>query len=200
MFFVTAQTSFAVNADTAQCRAFLINYYNKSNFANFDSNNFHYENALIVTLSTPYLNKALPDYTAFCTELVTGYDVTPLVKTVILYNAKKPELSYVMYASTYKKPDARFFKVFNNLQVSDTTERRLLSTDIASLMIPIHTDATIKELICNKYQFTCAFELWVGESSLRVINVRFTAQNKILAVNMVNGTSGGDVRNGYIRK
>src|SRR3989304_531146 len=121
-FLVTTLPCFSQTADTAQCRAFLENYYNKSNFTNFDSNNFHYENALIVTLSTPYLNKALPDYTAFCTELVTGYEVTPLVKTVILYNQKKPELSYVMYASTYKKPDARFFKVFNNLQVSDTTQ------------------------------------------------------------------------------
>ena len=75
-----------------------------------------------------------------------------------------------------------------------------MSLEIADLFAIIHTEANVKELVCNKYQITDAYELWQNGSSLRLINVHYTKENKLLYIDMINGTAGGDVRNGYIRK
>jgi hypothetical protein len=200
VFIFATAISFSQNADTSLGRAFLENYYNKAHYANYDTSGCKYGGQTVTRLDVPYLYKYMPGYTVFQSELFFDYENYPKVKTIIIYNEKKPEASYVMYASTFKKPKAAFFKVFTNVQVPDTTERRLLAKDIASLLVAIHEDASVKELICNKYPYTVAFELWTGGSSLRLLNVRCSKENKIQVVDMINGTSGGDVRNGYIRK
>jgi hypothetical protein len=200
LFLFSSGILFSQNADTSQCRTFLTDYFDKHNYANYDTMGCHSGGFAVLRLNTPYLNKYMPGYTFFKTDLLSDYENYPKVPAIIVYNEKKPEASYVMYASTFRRPGPRFFKVFSNVQVPDTSERRLLSTDIAGLLVPIHNDAVVKELVCNKYMFTNAFELWTAGSSLRVLNVRYTGDNKIQVIDLINGTAGGDVRNGYIRK
>jgi len=193
-------TSNGQGCSIKSANSFLHDLFRNGNYFSYDSTEFLGYDKNIKFLNTPLLNKLLPDYCFYATTFRSTYYEYHNVETALAISENSQKNSLLIHSPVFTNESEEFINLFCGLQVSDTTQEKLLATEIMSIFSNITYRGEFNKLVNLKEKDAISFELWHDDLSWRIYDFVFDSNNKLEKIKILPGVMRGAIWTDYKRE